>query len=304
MRKLILCALALSLLLPGCAYAARQSQAAENACALYYVEADLGAAAGTDAVRAETAVLDGFQELEGLDAVERLTQRLLRGPADETLKSPFPVGTQLIAARLEDGCAVIDLTYPYSTLSGISLTLADYCITLTLTQLPAVSSVSVTVRGQELAYRSTQSFTAEDLLLSSMEDVVSTVPVTLWFLDASGALTGTAQRLDLYEGDTQLSALVDALEAGPQERGLTSTLPDGFTVLTTQLSDGVCYVNLPGAILPSFPENTDMQPALDALALSLTSLEAVQQVRYLVDGEPAEWYGSAPIAQTYPRDMG
>ena len=200
-------------------------------------------------------MLDGFQELEGLDALERLTQRLLRGPEDETLKSPFPVGTQLIAARLEDGCAVIDLTYPYSTLSGISLTLADYCITLTLTQLPAVSSVSVTVRGQELAYRSTQSFTAEDLLLSSMEDVVSTVPVTLWFLDASGALTGTAQRL-------------------------------------------------PGAILPSFPENTDMQPALDALALSLTSLEAVQQVRYLVDGEPAEWYGSAPIAQTYPRDMG
>ena len=37
MRKLILCALALSLLLPGCAYAARQSQAAENACALYYL---------------------------------------------------------------------------------------------------------------------------------------------------------------------------------------------------------------------------------------------------------------------------
>lgn len=83
---------------------------------------------------------------------------------------------------------------------------------------------------------------------------------------------------------------------------MTSALPEGFTVLTTQLSDGVCYVNLSAAILPALPENADLQPALDALALSLTSLEAVQQVRYLVDGEPADDYGTVSIAQTYPRE--
>ena len=65
--------------------------------------------------------------------------------------------------------------------------------------------------------------------------------------------------------------------------------------------NSVSLVNLDESVATMYPL---MQPALDALALSLTSLEAVQQVRYLVDGEPAEWYGSAPIAQTYPRDMG
>lgn len=302
MKKGMLLSLCAALLLTGCAYAARQSRTAEDACALYYVAADLEDAAGGDAVRAETVELEGFQELDTLTAMERLTQALLQGPGDETLKSPFPAGTQLISARLKNGRAVIDLTYPYSTLSGISLTLADYCITMTLTQLPEVRSVFITVRGQELAYRSEQVFTGEDVLLSSMENVVSTVPVTLWFLNAQGALTGVPQRLELYEGDTQLSALVAALEDGPQTRELASALPEGFSVLSTQLSDGVCYVNLSGAFLPAFSEDTDMQSALDALALSLTSLETVQQVRYLVDGEPAERYGAVSVAETYPRD--
>jgi germination protein M len=50
------------------------------------------------------------------------------------------------------------------------------------------------------------------------------------------------------------------------------------------------------------PEKAVLQAALDALALSLTSLDSVDQVRYLVDGEPAERIGSVFIGETYPRE--
>lgn len=302
-RRTLLLLFAVALLLSGCVYATHQAQAADaDNYTLYYMTSDLETASGGDAIGSETVLLEGLGELNVSAAAEKLMEALLEGPRSEMLKSPFPTATQVLSAVLKDGHATVDLSYPYSTLSGVSLTIADYCITLTLTQLSEIKSVSVTVRGQELAYRDKQYFSDEDVLLSSMEDVVSTVPVTLWFLDENDGLTGVDQRLDLYEGDTQLSALVDALEAGPKERGMTSAFPEGFTVLTTQLSDGVCYVNLSAAILPALPENTDLQPALDALALSLTSLEAVQQVRYLVDGEPADDYGTVSIAQTYPRE--
>jgi germination protein M len=297
---LTLCAV---VLLSGCVYATHRAQTADaDSYTLYYMASNLETAAGGDAIGSESVLLEDLQGRDTCTTAEKLTKTLLAGPESETLKSPFPSGTQLISTTLRDGHATVDLSYPYSTLSGVSLTIADYCITLTLTQLSEISSVSVTVRGQELAYRDKQYFADADVLLSSMEDVVSTVPVTLWFLNETGELTGVKERLDLYEGDTQLSALVDALEAGPKERGMTTALPEGFAVLTTQLSDGVCYVNLPSAILPALPENTDLQSALDALALSLTSLDAVQQVRYLVDGEPADRFGSAPIAETYPRE--
>lgn len=303
MRFRALLALCAALALPGCVYATRQAQEADTeSYTLYYMAADLSSAAGGDAVRSETVLLESLRELDTRAAAGKLTEALLEGPRDDALKSPFPTGTQLLSVSLRDGQATVDLSYSYSTLSGVALTIADYCVTLTLTQLPEIRSVSVTVRGQELAYRDQQSFTAADLLLSSMEDVVSTVPVTLWFLNEAGELTGVEDRLDLYEGDTQLSALVAVLEAGPKERGMTSALPEGFSVLTTQLSDGVCYVNLSSTLLSVLPEHTDLQTGLDALSLSLTSLDAVQQVRYLMDGEPAERFGSASIAETYPRE--
>lgn len=290
-------------LLSGCAYAVSQSQsAAEDAYAFYYMEGDLSASAGGDAIGWEEMILPELVGMETVDAAERMMQLLLSGPRSEFLKSPFPNGTQLNDIALEDTHAIVDLTFAYSSLSGIALTIADYCITLTLSQLSGISTVSVTVRGQELAYRDSQTFSGMDVLLTSGEDVVSTVPVTLWFLDENGALTGMSRRLDLYEGDTQISALLETLQRGPVERGLTSALPEGFAVLSTRLEDGVCYVNLSSLALQEVPTDTDLQKALDAVARSLTSLDAVSQVRYLVDGEFASEYGHVPVAETYPRE--
>ena len=62
-------------------------------------------------------------------------EALLEGPRSETLKSPFPTGTQVLSAVLKDGHATVDLSYPYSTLSGVSLTIADYCICLLYTSV-------------------------------------------------------------------------------------------------------------------------------------------------------------------------
>ena len=100
-------------------------------------------------------------------------------------------------------------------LSGVELTLADQAITLTLTQLPDILSVQITVRGQELAYRSKQVFTARDVLVAPEGDVVGTAEVTLYFPDESGVLQPEERTLELYEGDTQVSAVARALENGP-----------------------------------------------------------------------------------------
>ena len=45
--------------------------------------------------------------------------------------------------------------YTTSAVAGIDLTLADYCVTLTLTQLDGVNAVSITSGGRELPYRIT-----------------------------------------------------------------------------------------------------------------------------------------------------
>lgn len=114
---------------------------------------------------------------------------LLKGPTDPTLKSPFPKGTALLSAEQKGTELRVDLSAAYSTLSGVGLSLADYAITLTLTQLPDVARVRITVAGRELDYRSRQVFLARDILTVPKEDVVGTVDASLYFVNGDGALT-------------------------------------------------------------------------------------------------------------------
>ena len=288
MRRSILCLLlALTLTLSGCAAAAAITAQEEKNCQLYYLVRDLEQAAGGDALGTESSALPKESADTLQTQVESLMNALLAGPSDPSLMSPFPEGTRLLKVELRGSHAMVDLSTAYRNLSGISLTLADYCITLTLTQLSAVRSVSILVRGQELSYRDSQRFRPRDVLLSSTEDVVATVEVLLYAIDPEGGLTAVPRTLDLYEGDTQAEALVRALRQGPWDKDWRSALPDWFSIQSVWLDDGVCYVNLLSSAVPEDADREEADLALRALQDSLSSLDSVQEVRILVNGEPA-----------------
>ena len=162
MKRVLAGLLILVLLASGCAYAAVTGQE-EAAYLLYFREADLANAPGGDALRAETVYLDEEEQQGVAQVAQALMEELLAGPVDETLVNTIPAGTTLLSLELDGARALVDLSSAYSTLSGVELTLADYAIALTLTQLPEIASVSIMVRGKELAYRTTQRFSPRDV---------------------------------------------------------------------------------------------------------------------------------------------
>ena len=279
-RLCLLPLLLLPLLLAGC----QREEPARTAYQLYFQEADLTYSAGDSPFRTETVYLYDAETGTPLRLAEALINELLKGPADETLKSTLPAGTTLLSLRIAGDRAQVDLSPSYESLSGVALTLADSAIAMTLSQVPEVSSVQITVRGRELAYRDRQVLNLRELLLTPEEDVVSTVEARLYFLNQEGRLTAAEQILDLYEGDTQVSAVAKALEGRPEGRDLLSPLPEGFQVKSVWLEEDICYVNLSSALLEGLGESA-LQTALRALEDSLSSLEAVEEVRFLVDGE-------------------
>ena len=123
----------------------------ENGYELYFLS-DPNSAGGGDAIRAQEKrlVLDGAMETE--DCVRALMEALLAGPDEPSLSSPIPEGTALKSLKVSGRRAQIDLSAQYARLTGIDLSLADYCITLTLTQLPDVARVRITVAGSDLDY--------------------------------------------------------------------------------------------------------------------------------------------------------
>ncbi len=266
---------------------------------LYFMEAELKEANGRGALRAETAYLPKLEGAEPEEVAAGLMEALLQGPLDMTLKSPIPAGTSLLSLKLQGDRATVDLSASYASLSGVALTLADYAVALTLTQVPEISSVKITVRGQELAYRDKQIFASRDVLLMPEEDVVGTVQAVLYFLDETGTLVPEERTLELYEGDTQVFAVARALENGPAGKKLSAVLPEGFRVRSVWLEEDVCYVNLSSSQLETLPPNVDLHTAVHSLAWSLCSLDTVSEVQFLVDGEFARWYGTVDISEPY-----
>lgn len=279
-RRLLVLLLPL-LLLAGC----RREEPARTAYELYFQEADLTCSAGEGAFRTETVYLYDERTETPQQLAEALMEVLLRGPADETLKSTLPAGTTLLSLELAGDRAMVDLSAAYASLSGVALTLADGAIAMTLSQIPEISSVQITAQGRELVYRERQVLNIREVLLTPEEDVISTVEACLYYLDQEGRLTMTEQTLELYEGDTQVSAVARALEDRPKDPdGLLPPLPEGFQVKSVWLEEDTCYVNLSSALLEGLTDGA-VRTALEALENSLRSLEAVEEVRFLVDGE-------------------
>ena len=300
MRKRWMALLCCVLLILGCAcLGTAEEEPAETPYILYFQERELQAAAGSGALRKVGARLTETAGMSDEEIAEILMIELLAGPVDETLKRTIPAGTTLSSLEVDGTRAYVDLASTYGMLSGVALTLADQSIALTLTQLPGILSVKITVLGQELEYRDKQIFTGRDVLLAPEGDVVSTLETLLYFPDETGQLAAEERKLDLYEGDTQVGVVLRALENGPETKELQPVLPEGFRVRSAWLEESVCYVNLSGHLLESLPEDAALEPVLEALGRSFCGLDAVTETRFLVDGEYADDYGGVNIAKPY-----
>lgn len=294
MLSILLCG---ALLLSGCVADNKVKEETDSAYKLYFLMDDLDSVAGDGALQTETVYLPEQTDIQ--QEAQALLQELLKGPLGEGLTNAIPLGTTLEKLAIRGNQAVVDLSGSYSTLSGVALTLADYAITLTLTQIPEIVSVRITVDGAGLAYREKQSFASWEVLLAPQGDVVGTVDATLYFLNNSGYLKGEERVLELYEGDTQVSAVVRALENGSENKELRSVLPESFRLRSVWLEENTCYVNLSSAMLGSLSGEVPLNMTVRALGRSLCSLEAVAEVRFLVDGEFAQSYGSVNIEEPF-----
>ncbi len=154
MKKKLALLLMLLFLLPACA-----KNKPEGGYSLYFLAPPAGRGA---ALAAQERVL-----AEDADPGDLLAA-LLAGPEGEELTSPFPKGVTLQSWAWDEenpGNVVVVLSEQYTGLTDVSLTLADYAIVLTLSQLPQVESVEIQSTGYGAGYRSHEILTAEEAVL-------------------------------------------------------------------------------------------------------------------------------------------
>lgn len=189
-------------------------------------------------------------------------QALLAGPSPGSgLTNPMPRGVEIRSFHLADGVAQIDLSRAIGDQGG-EINSAETAIVDTMTALPGVTSVALSVEGQPLS------------------EPAKRVPL-LYYASANGLVAVPA-------AVTTPRATVDAYLAGPVDPELTG-LPRDVRLLQYEHDPAQGLVSLNFSYTPSVRELAVDKPdrmrfALLGLITTLTELPQVRAVRLDFEG--------------------
>ena len=236
----------------------------------------------------------------GEDTASALAELVLSQPETAGLASPAPSGTRLLSCQQEEGQLRLDLSEQYGGLSGVDLTVANSCLTLTLCQLEGVEEVYITVEGEPLPYQTMRTMGKDDVLLPGTGKGTLTVSVGLCFPRAEGGGLGVEYRdVVQNESETLASAVFTALLEGPGYPELTSLMPEGTKLRSILVEGGVCTVNLSPEFLAGVPEE---EQAARLLLYSIVNTLCMQEelsidaVQLLSEGRSVESIGGVPAS--------
>ena len=146
MKRLICLLLSLSLLLCLAACASKVDAPKEPVQFYYPRHTDQLQYGDTDGV-----ITYELREAAGYaDRYSYLLNLYLRGPVSQELRDPFPSGISVVSLETGAGSAELVLTDAFAQLSGMELTVACACLTLTLHNLTGIESLTVTTQNQQL----------------------------------------------------------------------------------------------------------------------------------------------------------
>ncbi len=222
------------------------------------------------------------------------------GPSDESLLAPFPNSLELLTVQQDDTNLRVNVSDELSQLSGIDLTLACSCITLTCLEMEGIESVTITANGSPLDGKHAVVMDKGDILLEDSGSDDSAVHYLLYFSDTDNRYLISEEFRVEDEGASLPHLLLQGLIQGPDGTGLAQTVPMETVIRNIQVDEGVCNLDLSRAFLDNAPK-TELAQRMTILSITntLTQLDEIDSLILYLDGMRLERYGvldlSAPL---------
>lgn len=282
MKKLrsILLAVCMCCLLSACG---NEEPQGENVYDIYYVN------------NAETKVESRKYQVTSEDsagAFNELVACLTTMPEKLEYKAPLALGFELEGVSLEGGKCLISVSNTYKKLPATTEVLVRAAVVRTLTQLPEVEYVGISVAGESLldSMGSPVGWMKADQFIDNDGNEINTyeqAKVKLYFAGWDGSHLISAYREKMYLTTTSMERfIVQELINGPsgQVEGLYPTINPSTTIINVTTKDGICYVNLSSSFLTAV-NNVSIDLSIYSIVNSLVELSNINKVQILVDGQ-------------------
>lgn len=246
-----------------------------------------------------------YMEAEELqDQMTELLNALATTPAKLEYKAPLGMGFQIQNVEINQGKVQLDVTENYYDMSVTTEVLVRAAIVKTLTQLPRINFVSITVNGNPLRDSLGNIVTTmnRDQFVENDGNAINTyeeVKLKLYFANEAGDGLIAANRTKEYSTNISLEKLiVEELIKGPSVEGLYPTINPSTKVASVTVKDGICYVNLDETFLTQ-PYNVTADVTIYSITNSLVELSNVNKVQISINGDNSSTYREKYSLTTY-----
>lgn len=241
------------------------------------------------------------------EAPKQVMEALLGGPTG-TAVAVIPAGTELLGLDIVNGVASVNLSKAYYQNETAAELLARYSIVNTLCELDDIDKVKLFVEGIEMMNSSNNPVGAlgrEDIVLSPQQSdaVGQSQYVKLYFSDNQAEKLVAETRSVTVSENNLKKTIVQELIKGPTGSNAIKTVPAEAKVLSVETQEGICFVNLSSEFVSKAPGGSAAeQLTVFSIVNSLTELDDVEQVQFLVEGKKLDVYKHMAFDQPFMRN--
>ncbi len=242
------------------------------------------------------------------EAISELIQLLKTMPDRLEYEAPIAGNIELIGYSINDRLLTLNFDSRYSNLERTLEILDRAAIVRTFTQLDDVEYVSFQIEGTPLTdhYGNIIGNMSADTFVYNVGNEINTyekVELRLYFANEAGQNLKPVYRSVVYNSNISMERLaIEQVISGPNTDIAFPTVAKDSKVRSTNVKDGVCYVDFDNAFL-SQPNKVSPEVAIYSIVNTLTELPNINKVVFSVNGEAAFTYMERVISGPYERNL-
>jgi germination protein M len=223
------------------------------------------------------------------DTVAYTLEQLFVQPGNTRLRTLLPSGISVLEYTLENGSLTLHFSDGYAEVSPINRSVAEAGITQTMTALDGIDTVTFLCDALPGYHRH---FSSDDFLFNDPVIKPLEREITLYFVMGQDLISG--HRVVVVRENEHLARyIIESLLSGIQGPDLRTPIPARTQLVSLAIDSGICYLNLSGEFINDMPNDAEEQRlALAVIVYSLTELDDIEGVRFIVEDSFIEHYGA------------
>lgn len=243
-----------------------------------------------------------------LSLAEGVIDGLMRGPENARHQRIIERKTKLLSlGGMETGNVIVNFSSEFLTGDSQKDILAVYAVVKSLCAIDGINSVKVVVEGKDITASDGSIIgylTDQDINLPTDTYNSEMREVTLYFPPKSEyTLQKEVRSIRVTDQQPLAQYIINELIKGPQTEGLEGILSKDTVLLSVETVNNICFVNFRASFLDKNTGTAEAEKTvIFSIVDSLTELEVIDRVQFLMDGKRVDSFGNINISGMFGRD--